>query len=94
MDVDYRPMLWADASEMVLYYDLAVRMTDVLIGNELEITFAREAVRSGGQGGEAVAAGLRIPARPAGRPRSSGSNGKRCWPRPTTWWPTASRASW
>ena len=58
----------ADASEMVLYYDLAVRMTDVLIGNELEITFAREAVRSGGQGGEAVAAGLRIPGAAGGTP--------------------------
>ncbi len=68
MDVDYRPMLWADASEMVLYYDLAVRMTDVLIGNELEITFAREAVRSGGQGGEAVAAGLRMPGAAGGTP--------------------------
>lgn len=44
MDVDYRPMLWAEEADTVLYYDLAVRMTDVLIGNEVEIAFAREAV--------------------------------------------------
>ena len=36
MDVDYRPMLWNDEADSVLYYDLAVRMTDVLIGNEVE----------------------------------------------------------
>lgn len=68
MDVDYRPVLWRDGSEMVLYYDLAVRMTDVLIGNELEIAFVREAVRAGGQGGDAVLERLRMPGAAGGTP--------------------------
>lgn len=46
MDVDYRPMLWNDEADSVLYYDLAVRMTDVLIGNEVEIAFASEVLRA------------------------------------------------
>lgn len=46
MDVDYRPMLWANAADSALYYDMAVRLCDVLIGNEAEITFAHGAVHA------------------------------------------------
>lgn len=67
MDVDYRPMLWADGSDMTLYYDMAVRMTDVIIGNELEITFAREVLRVGGKGGE-TATTFRMPGATGGAP--------------------------
>jgi len=51
MDIDYRPMLWADATECLLYYDLAVRLCDVLIGNEVEVAFAAAAVRLSGEPG-------------------------------------------
>lgn len=57
MDIDYRPVLWADPTDCLLYYDLALRMCDVLIGNEVEIAFAAAAVRLAGEPG-GVGAGL------------------------------------
>ncbi len=56
MDIDYRPGLWADPTDCLLYYDIAVRMCDVLIGNEVEIAFAAAAVRLAGQPGGGAAA--------------------------------------
>ncbi|MBO8141466.1 MAG: 5-dehydro-2-deoxygluconokinase [Firmicutes bacterium] len=49
MDIDYRPVLWRDPVETVLYYDWAVRLCDVLIGNEAEIAFAAGAVKRCGE---------------------------------------------
>ena len=39
IDVDWRPMFWSNKAEAKLYYQMAIRMADVVIANEPELEF-------------------------------------------------------
>ncbi|QSO51332.1 5-dehydro-2-deoxygluconokinase [Alicyclobacillus curvatus] len=40
LDIDFRPIFWADEAEAKLYYRAAIRMSDVVMANEPELEFA------------------------------------------------------
>lgn len=39
IDIDWRPMFWRDKREAKLYYEMAIKLADVVIANEPELAF-------------------------------------------------------